>query len=276
VLAGPEDEVEYEHVLRIYRADGTPILLVTSEGNQLAARLGSRSPFLCAIDEDGHHNLGSEDRWADLKAFAEQAIEVATERTNGGRSVADDLRDGTYCVRFEFPSSMEVDIVNSRLVQMRDEERGVRWHAMCTPALYDLDERFDEQRMRDIHAAAVAAFMFRVKPIQRANRRLVGKVRSIFSKPEPDQPLRTDDSDWSVHTSRLTVVPGAIDHLRYWPPRDGYGAVASPVDDTQDTKGGGPPLRPRSSGDKRVHDLRRVYRQHPQMIPLENADKSAP
>lgn len=72
--------VQYAHVLFFYAGNETvPCLAVSSEVNVF--RQGNDgSHYLCVFDQEGHHNHGSLDCWADLDAFTDRALEMAGER----------------------------------------------------------------------------------------------------------------------------------------------------------------------------------------------------
>jgi hypothetical protein len=36
--------------------------------------------FLCIFDEEGHHNFGDDDKWADIKIFEQAALEIVARR----------------------------------------------------------------------------------------------------------------------------------------------------------------------------------------------------
>jgi hypothetical protein len=91
-----EGSIGYEYLVAVFEPGiRDPFLLVSSERNNPAAdaeflrELGlepqdidtsNGSHFLCVFDEEGHHNLGPSDEWADLEAFEKAALRVLAQR----------------------------------------------------------------------------------------------------------------------------------------------------------------------------------------------------
>ena len=72
--------VHYLYVLALIEVAQEEVsLYVTSEVNELAQELGGGSHFLCVFNNEGHHNLGNSDDWADLERFATKALSLAGE-----------------------------------------------------------------------------------------------------------------------------------------------------------------------------------------------------
>ena len=72
--------VQYLYVLALIELDQEEVsLYITSEVNDLAQEFGGGSHFLCVFNNEGHHNLGDSDDWADLERFATKALSLAGE-----------------------------------------------------------------------------------------------------------------------------------------------------------------------------------------------------
>jgi tetratricopeptide (TPR) repeat protein len=78
--------VQYAHAALVYSQDSQrPIFAVASEVNRMAKVIGGGSHFLCTYD-DRHSNYGSDDDWADLKIFTDEALHLISERFVGTRN----------------------------------------------------------------------------------------------------------------------------------------------------------------------------------------------
>lgn len=89
----PDGGIEYAHLLAIYRAgEQDPVAFISSEINEVGAaedvglERGERSGshFLCAFVGNGHRNYGADDKWGDLAAFEQAALERAGRLRDAG------------------------------------------------------------------------------------------------------------------------------------------------------------------------------------------------
>ena len=123
--AGP---VEYLYLLIVFEGNSqTPCLIVASEVNQLASRLGGGSHFLGLFRDESHSNLGSSDDWADEARFTQEALRIVQKEMGNDNGDEDEKQgDGEIESRLIEPiSDAELERLNAKF--NRYEALGPRW-----------------------------------------------------------------------------------------------------------------------------------------------------
>jgi hypothetical protein len=66
---------EYNYIMVVRSRKASQITLIVS-----SERGFTGEDFLCVFDEEGHHNFGDKEDWADIKIFEQAALETLARR----------------------------------------------------------------------------------------------------------------------------------------------------------------------------------------------------
>ncbi len=69
-----------------------------------------------------------------------------------------DLHNGTHGIRFNPPSSLQLEVDHDTIAAFRDEEHRVDWYLEFSPLIVDLSARYDDLLREDLHIDTVTVF----------------------------------------------------------------------------------------------------------------------